>query len=424
MPAPDDPRTHGPGATSARPVGARQIDDVSTRPTIVLPRQRGVRRPDPRGRKGAPLPVAAVANGLWAAILTFIPVLTIVTAVTQIGAQRPPFFETFRYGLAAWLLSYGVPLRLSDYPVALVPLLVTVFAWWRVARAGRNTVRGVKARGRGSWSVTAGAAVAIAMLYALLGLGCAVLVNGSGVSVSPVRASLTLALFAGVSAALGAGAATSATRRLWWRAPAVARDGVRAGVVSAVLLIGAGALVAGVAVAAASSRAADMLHSYHAGVTGQAALIAICLVYAPNVAVWATAFVAGPGFTLVAVPALPVFAGLPSRPVTGAAQLLLAVPVLAGVGAGILLVRKSGVAGRALANWRMTLLVAALAGVSSAACLGAAGYVAAGSLGVSLLADMGQVGWQFPAISGVGIGVGCLIGLNTGRLRVAARSRD
>ena len=95
-----------------------------------------------------------------------------------------------------------------------------------------------------------------------------------------------------------------------------------------------------------------MLRNYHAGVGGQAGIVLICLVYAPNVAVWASAYLAGPGFTLAGVPQLPVFAGLPSHPVNGAAQVLLATPVLAGRVAGIVMVRRPG--GVGLRGWRLT----------------------------------------------------------------------
>jgi hypothetical protein len=63
------------------------------------------------------------------------------------------------------------------------------------------------------------------------------------------------------------------------------------------------------------------------------------------------------------------------------------------------------------------VLVAALAGVASMALLALAGRVAAGSLGIGLLAGIGQVGWQFPVISGVGIAFGSIIGLNLGRAK-------
>jgi Family of unknown function (DUF6350) len=425
MSVPEDPRSHGrgtpfEGTTSAEPdqaVPTAGPRDISNRPTVRLPAQRRSRPPDRPGRKGAPLVVAGVVNALWAAILTFVPLLAITAGVTAIGAARPAFFDTLRYGLAAWLLSYGVPLQLAGYPIAIVPLLVTGFAWWRIVRAGRNTVRAVRGRGRGSWRVTGGACLAIAAPYAVLGFGCAVLTNGSGISASPARAALTLALFAALAGGLGAGAATGSTRRMWWRLPPLVRDGARAGAVGSLLVLGAGALAAGVAIAAAGGDAADLLHRYHTGVVGQGALVAICLVYAPNVAVWATAFLAGPGFTLAGVPALPVFAGLPDKPLTGAAQAVLAVPVVAGVASGLLLMRKPGVAPRLSAKWRLTMLAAALAGVSSALLLALAGRVAAGSLGIGLLADMGQVGWQFPVIAGVGIGLGSLIGLIFGRAR-------
>jgi hypothetical protein len=451
MSVPEDPRSHGRGTPSEEAGPAERgeaalagpqaqpddgVDapedrdratgmdepaegDVASRPTVRLPYQRRVvpPQPQPRGPRLPPLPVAALVNAVWAAILTFVPVLAITAAVTQIGSARPAFADTLRYALAACLLGYGVPLRLADFPIAVVPLLVTVFAWWRIVRAGRHTVRALKARGRGSWRITGGTCVAIAVPYALMGLCAALIAGGGGITVSPLRATLQLALFAALGGGLGAGAATGATRRFWWRVPPLVRDGVRAGAVGALLLLSAGGLAAGVAVAAAGGDAADVLHRYHTGVVGQATLVLICLVYAPNIALWATAFLAGPGFTLAAAPALPVFAGLPDRPLTGLAQLVLAVPVLAGACAGLLVMRKRGVRPRVLAAWPMAMLVAAEAGVASGVSLSLAGLAASGSLGVGLLSDMGQVGWQFPVIAGLGIGFGAFIGLSLDRTR-------
>jgi hypothetical protein len=137
-------------------------------------------------------------------------------------------------------------------------------------------------------------------------------------------------------------------------------------------------------------------------------------VYSPNVAVWASAFIAGPGFTLTVVPALPVFAGLPGRAVTGFGQLLLAVPLIAGAAGGAALVRKPAVARRVLGDWRRILPMAVVAGLVTAAGLAALSFLAAGSLGTDLL--IGQVGWQYPAITGIGVGAGVLIGLVLARL--------
>jgi hypothetical protein len=420
----DEPHEGGPSddAAAAGPKSLSVPDDLANRTTVALPTQRGGAGIRPGAtRRRAPVAVAAAVNALWAGVLGFVPLLGILAAVTLIGPARPPLHQTTQYALAVWLLSHGVPLQVAGAPLTVIPLLVTAFIWWRLVRAGRNAVRAVRDRGVHRWRAVAAIGVTIALVYGLLGAGSAVLITGHGLAIAdlgalapPVRAGLTLAVFAGLAAAFGAGAATGAARSRWDRIPAVVRDGVRGAVIAVYLLLAAGALATGVAIAVAGGKAETVLHSYHAGVTGQAGLIVVCLVYAPNFAVWASAFLAGPGFTLTVVPPLPIFAALPDRAVTGFGQFLLGVPVAVGVGAGVALVRKAAVARRVLSDWRRTLPIAVVAGLVTAAILALVSFLAAGSLGTGLL--IGQVGWQYPAISGVGVGAGVLVGLTGARL--------
>jgi hypothetical protein len=269
---------------------------------------------------------------------------------------------------------------------------------WRVVVGGRNSAR---ATGSPVLLVTAVFAVG----YALLGAAAAGLASHAFVSAPVVRSAVTLALFGGVGAFAGGYGGSGLARRAWRRLPTIIADGVRAGLIGTLLLLATGALAAGISIATAGGAASQMLHSYHAGVGGQAGLVLICLVYAPNVSVWATAYLAGPGFTLAAPIQLPIFAGLPTRPVAGAWQVLLLVPVLAGAAAAWLCARRreDRPASTALAG-------VILAGPTAAVALGVAGYIAAGSLGSKLLTHTGEVGWQFPIVCGIGIGLGAVIG--------------
>src|SRR5215467_5221859 len=327
-PTPDEPV----GAPPVEP--SDTVDDLGRRTTVVLPVQRRG-EPSPAARRGAPLPVVAAANAAWAALLSFLPILVVVGAVTLPGPGRGALGVTVRFSLAGWLLAHGVPLHGAGQPIALVPLAVTVLAAWRCLRAGRNTVRAGGALRADSLRPALAAAAAVGCAYGLLGAVVAALARGGGLDVDPVRAGLTFAVFALVMSFAGGWARSRLARRWWMRLPRVLRDGVRTGIVGALLLLAAGA-----AVATSGSTATAMLRNMHLGFVGQAGIVLVCLAYAPDVAVWAAAYLAGPGFTLSAVPQLPVFAGLPTRPVTGAGQLLLLTPVVAGCTAGILLARR------------------------------------------------------------------------------------
>ncbi len=420
MSAPDEPRHDEPPESGLS--APTSPGNTASRPTTALPAQRGGRPGrSPGSRRRAPLPVVSAVNVTWAALLGFLPLLVLVTAVTMIGTPRPSLLPVIRYGLAAWLLSHGVPLRVDHEPLTVIPVLVSAFIWWRLVLAGRNAVRAVHGRGSRDWRLVVTIAGAAGVAYGGLGVLAACVMPGPGLAIpslgglpGPARAGLTLALIAGGASAIGAGSASGTARALWDRVPAVARDGIRGAVIAVYLLAAAGALAAGIAIAVNGATADRVLESYRAGVAGQAGLIALCLMYAPNVAVWSSAYLAGPGFTLTVVPALPIFAGLPDRPVTGLGQVLLGVPAAAGVLAGAALVRKAAVARRVLGDWHRTVPMAAVSGLAAAAALAGLSFLAAGALGNDLW--IGQVGWQYPVFCGLGIGGGALIGLNAARL--------
>jgi hypothetical protein len=375
--------------------------DLSNRPTVVLPGQRGgaaAKRPSSPSR--APMLVVVAANVVWAALVSLLPVLVTVGGITLAASQRPEAGSTLRYALGAWLLAHGVPLRLGGYPLTLIPLAISILAFWRVVVAGRNSVRATH-------SPASLVAISFAIGYALIGVAAAGLADDRFVSVSAVRAAVTLALFGGVGAFAGAYTGSGLARRAWRRLPRNVAEGVCAGAIAALLLLAAGAVTTGISIATAGDSASRMLHNYHAGVGGQAGLVLICLVYAPNVTVWATAYLAGPGFTLAGAIQLPVFAGLPTHPAAGAWQLLLLLPVLAGAAAGILTARSRKRDNRSIAS---LVSGAVLAGLIAAVGFAIIGYLAAGSLGVKLLTHTGEVGWQFSVVGGAGIAIGMLLG--------------
>jgi hypothetical protein len=407
----DTPNSSSPTGMDESPSGSGA--DLSVRRTVVLPTQRRAAAPRLATRR-APLSVAAGVNALWAAAWSFVPILATVAAVTLVGPQRPPLAPTIRYGIAAWLLGHGVPLHLAGQPITLIPLAVTVLAAWRGVRAGRNTMRALGVRRARLVRPAIVVAGSVAIAYGLLGAAVAALARSPGLDVSPVRAGLTLGGFALVTAFLGAWRDSGFARRVRARIPYVVRDGVRTGVVAVLLLLGAGAIAVGVQIAVAGATATAVLRNMHLGFAADLGVVLVCLAYAPNLAVWASAYLAGPGFTLGQVPELPVFAGLPDRAITGVGQVLLATPLLAGVVAGVLLTRRSRTGGRRQSHGpagRGSLAFAALVAAPAAAILLAIiGFVAAGALGDGALANTGQVGWEYAVIGGLGVGIGVLAG--------------
>jgi hypothetical protein len=122
------------------------------------------------------------------------------------------------------------------------------------------------------------------------------------------------------------------------------------------------------------------------------------------------------------VPALPVLAAVPSRPLSAWSGLLLAVPLLAGMVAGWLLARRQARAGTPRAGaWVRLLLPAVLAGPVAGAVLGLAALVSRGSVGSGRLTEMGAAAWPLAGIAAAVVGAGVLAAAAASRMMAAKR---
>ncbi len=415
---PDQPRRPAAGVVGDRPIG-----------------RAGPRVPAPQSgeapRSRAPLPVAAGVAAAWAAVTSWLPV-TLVLGLAQLSADAGSLPGALRAGLAGWLLGHGVPLQTSAGPLGLAPLALAALAVWRLTRAGVHATRAIGARGGRSPRQALTVAVTVGIGYALLGALAAVAVSAGGPRVSPVRAGLTFALLGTLAALVGAVRTTGVSVLLARRSPPPLRDGLRTGLVAGLLLLGAGAGAAGLAVATGGGDAADMIGAYRTGVAGQAGITLVSLAYAPNATVWSASYLLGPGFavgtdtavrtsevSVGALPAVPLLAGLPRGPMDGLGVGLLAVPVLAGMAAGWLLARRlARVAGeeRARAGWQPLLVPAVLAGPVAGVLLGVAAAISGGPLGGGRLAEIGPVWWQVAGVAAAVVAVGALVGAAATRL--------
>src|SRR5204863_7534373 len=141
-------------------------------------------------RRRAPLALAATVTTMWAALVSYVPVVTAVSLLT--GRFEP------HVGTGAWLLAHGVWLATPAGRFGLVPLGVSVLAAWRIGRAGVHTGRAIGAR-TAPQALLAGAAVAV--VYGVIGALAAAL---SGGLATPAAAGPTLAGFAFACAGFGA----------------------------------------------------------------------------------------------------------------------------------------------------------------------------------------------------------------------------
>jgi hypothetical protein len=325
-----------------------------------------------------------------------------------------------------------VPLSTGAGRFGLVPLGLSVLAAWRVGRAGVHTARAIGARRPGPAGL---AAVTVALVYGLWGALAAVPTRGLA---TPWRAGLTLGCFALACAGTGALAESRLLRKAVRRLPPLVRDALRTGTVAGLLIVGAGAGVAGVALAVSGGEASATLASYHTGVAGQVGVTLICLAYAPNLATWSASYLIGPGFAfgagttvsaatvkLDALPAVPVLAGLPDSAVSGLGPLLLGLPMAGGMAAGWLLVRRRlrAAASGSEPGWRELLGGAALAGPVAGVLLGLASWVSGGPLGSGRLAVTGPVGWKVAWVGALVVAVGAVLATVGARVLAGRRPR-
>ena len=271
----------------------RPVDRAAPARRVPAPRAGG----SPRGR--APLPVAAGVAACWAALTSYLPVAHRARAGAARRGRRHRDRRRCAPALAGWLLGHGVPLHTDAGPLGLAPLALTVLALWRLTRAGVHVSRAIGARDSRSPRQALLAAGAVGIAYALLGA----LARGAGrhrraeCVADPGRASRSRC-----SARSPRWSARSAPPP--WPGcssrgcPGPVRDGVRTGLVAGLLLLGAGAGAAGLAVATGGGDAADMIGAYRTGVAGQAGITLVSLAYAPNAAVWSTSYLLGPGFAV------------------------------------------------------------------------------------------------------------------------------
>src|SRR5690606_29307161 len=143
--------------------------------------------------------------------------------------------------------------------------------------------------------------------------------------------------------------------------------------------------------------------------SGAWAVALLSLLFLPNLAVWAVAYLCGPGFAvgvdttvraelveLGPLPAFPVFAAVPTGPLPASATILIGLPLMLASVFGVLLTYRSP----DLRVPRVTT-AAILAAAVAAALLAALSWLSGGAAGTELLARIGPEPWAVAAFGGV-----------------------
>ncbi|MGV9450637.1 cell division protein PerM [Streptomyces sp. NPDC003635] len=352
---------------------------------------------------------------------------------------------------ALWLLAHGVELVRADTlsgvpaPVGVTPLLLVVLPVWLVHRAARDAVEGEEAvvSGRTAWA---------GVVLGYLAVGAAAAVYAAGGVLRPDWAWTGVCVPLVAVPAAGAGVWTAygrprdavdealilmpaGVRRLFVGPEARGRldAAARAAGAGVAVLVGGGSLLLAVSLVWHGGAARSSFLQLTEGMSGQFAVLLLCLALMPNAAVWGTAYALGPGFSLgtghvvgplasspaALLPPFPLLAAVPAPgPGTALHWAVGAIPVAAGVTVGWFVGR--GSVGEGVWSRRRTagvaLLAASLCAVVTAGLAGMAG----GPLGAAALAGFGPVWWQVGAAAwvwGAVVGVPVAVGVRGWRRR-------
>jgi hypothetical protein len=346
-----------------------------------------------------------------AAALSGLAVLAAVVLVAWVADARSGSSGTdaVRAAADAWLLAHGGGLSLPGGRVAGVPLGLTLLAAGVLHRAGASLARAVDVA---DLPAAARATSALAVVYGLTAAAVARIAATPTVSAGAVLAGTGAALLAALAGGLGVvrGAGLSGPLRaaLPARVPAL----VKAAGAAVLGLLAAGLLLVLVSLGVHAGRVGELAGSLDAGLVGTVVLVLGSVLLLPNAALWAVAYAAGPGFAvgvgtgvspfsavLGPVPAFPLLAALPQDGTPPpAVRLVLLLPVLAGVAAGVVLVRAlppmpatpAGALPRMLraAGWGLA------AGLAAAGALALLALLAGGRLGGGYLTAVGPSPWR------------------------------
>jgi Family of unknown function (DUF6350) len=374
-------------------------------------------RPSDQGR---PLVVTgAIAAG--AAAGTGLATLTMLVLAGWIAAPHAGLGLTgvLRTAAALWLVGHHVGFTLQGAGrIGMLPLGLVLLPGALLWRAGRWVVRsGGVARLRH----VGYAALALAVPYAMVAGALALASASRLASPSAPQAVIAGFLLAFTAGGLGGARALAPWRQLAGLLSVRARSVILGSTGALVVLVAAGCVLAGAALAAHLGNFNSVNRALAPGVVGAILLLLAQLGYVPNAIIWAISFMLGPGFafgagTAVAptgsdlgpLPAFPMLAALPagvhSALPAWLAVAVLAMPYLAGAFGGLLMTRAAPTS---------ALEAAPLWGFASGALAGCvAGALAAfagGPLGNGRLSAVGPSGWQVATVAVLEVGISAAV---------------
>ncbi|MDR0483393.1 MAG: DUF6350 family protein [Cellulomonadaceae bacterium] len=347
--------------------------------------------------------VAPALSGLWAvaqgiilsyAFVLFIAMIAMLAAGSAEDAGIPWAQATATAG-GIWLLGHGVPLTLGEATVTLIPLGVTILSLFALYASAKRTALATVSTLITASVVYSGATTVGAVLAGTHGTGLAIAAGGG--------------LVMGASGtALGILSQPEAPRlkdlsnaALWWM-PRSVRLGIRAGAMVAVMVLACSAALVAIWGMVGRETSGEIVRALEPGWVGGILLAVTQIAIIPNLVIWASSWIAGPGFVLGTgtlhsshqvidgpLPALPILGALPPDAWASVwAQWVPAIVIACGVGAGWFVWRRLHADG---SYTRILNLISAWLGLMASvfALSVAAHWLASGAAGAGRLLDVG-----------------------------------
>jgi hypothetical protein len=400
----------------------RAMTGVLTRPTADVPDH------PPVADVPRPTAVGAVLAAGWAVLAGALPcaAVAVVAWFVTAGGTAP---DALRVGVDAWLLAHMVPIALPGGAFGLAPLGLTLLPFVLLCRAGAWVGRTSEVR---RVVHVCAAVIVLAVAYGGLSALIAVLARTDRAAPEVLSAFVRAGGLAAIAGGAGVVRVSGHGVRAWRRVPEEARAALYGGVVGILALLTGGTLLVACSLVAHADRLTDLVAGLAPGIGGFPVLLATCLAYVPNAAVYAATFALGPGFAVgtatavtptgVALGPLPAFPLLAALPVTEAPPAwlmsVLALPIAAGVVGGIAALRRYPAFSIDAATLR-----GGLAGVAGGVMFMVAVAVSRGPAGPGRLADVGPSAVQSGVVAVSALGIAGAVGVLASRLWHWARVR-
>jgi hypothetical protein len=366
--------------------------------------------------------------------------LVIVTMLVLVGWIAAPdagvgLTGVLRTAALLWLIGHHVGFSLPGVGgIGMLPLGLVLLPGALLWRAGRWVVRagGIRRVRHAGY-----AALALAVPYAMLAGALAVASRSRLAAPSLAQAVVCPFLLALTAGGLGGARALAPWPALWRVLPGRLRS-LAVGTAGALLvLICAGALLAGATLAFHLTRFRTVDAGLDPGAVGASLLLLGQLAYIPNAVIWGISFMLGPGFAVgagtVIAPSGSALGSLPSLPMLTAlptgvhaavpaplSVVVLVVPYLAGVVGGLIMI-----AAAPALELEKAPLWGFGCGTLTGCVLGVMSAFAGGPLGGGRLTAVGPSGWQVALVATLEVGVGAAVAAGVAnwlRLRSGAAS--